>query len=241
MTKLLLVFSFLLAAAAPPAHYLSGKHVTVYYTPKTGISTARNYLSLIDKMYNDESVKLGIGAGGRLRARICSDVYEYSNYTQVDTFLAPLFKDGVLYIIKKSSTSDPVYRRRLETAVVQGILARIRYNGAPWWLVYSAAVYESGQYKDLTPPTVESVRYFADLDERIQDVSTASELSDLNYYLGATGRFFDAQYGQGSLIKLIRQFTHRTTINDAVSRMFHDNLDHVETTWHDYISGTAGK
>lgn len=217
-------------------HSVADRHVTVFYPSTVSAAFANTCLSVTEQIYKVESDRFRIGTSDKMRVRICGDGFEFSNLTGSDSIAAPLNKDGVLYLIRGSDFKDVVFKSRVEAGVIRIILDRIRINGAPWWLIHSAAVYESGQYKDCGAPPIENVQYFADLDEKIQNATTPSELNDLCFYFGATGRFFDFKYGSGSFIKLIQQFNHPTTMREAARRLFHADLDRVEQDWHDFLA-----
>jgi hypothetical protein len=167
--------------------------------------------------------------------RLCHDKYDFSELTGADSLFSPLWKDRTLYIIAIDDIDQPGYRTKLETGVIQGVLDGMRYNGAPAWLVYSVAVYESGEYKGLTPPPFENVKYFSDLEEKMQSASSATDLSDLLFYLGNTGKFLDMKFGVGSLMRLMHEFNRETSLDAAVNDAFHISVSELERDWHQYL------
>lgn len=232
MTKLLL----LLFMFQMPVHYVSDSHLVVYHPPNVGVSTARAYLSVLSRIYSEESEKFGMEARGKLRVRLCRDAYDFSDLTGVDSTASPLWKDGELYIIARTKPGDSAFRPALTAGVIHGILRHLRANGAPRWLIYSAAVYESGEYKECTAPPIESVRYFSDLDEKIQEVFSGGNSADLCFYLGNTGKFFDLKFGVGSFRKLVREFRKETSFDAAVQRLFHVERGKLESDWRDFMA-----
>ncbi len=235
MINLLLFFAILFVQDGS-AGYVSGDHVTVYYPTTTDKSVVNNYLSVFEQMYTDDSDMFKIGEGVRLKVRLCRDSYQFSDLTGADSIFSPLWKEGTLYVISHAELSDPKYRSTLEAGVIRGILSRIRSNGTPRWLIYSIATYESGEYEDCTAPPVSNVQYFADLDEKIQSASTLSELTDLCFYLGSTGKFFDITFGVGALANLVQEFQHETTFNAAVEKLFHIGRAQLENDWREFLA-----
>lgn len=202
MINLLLLFAVLQS----PLHHVSGANVTIYYPVNINASTAGSYLSAIERMCLDERGKFKIRSGGKLKVRLCRDAYEFLNLTGVDSLFSPVWKindptkeNGVLYIAVQGDLSDSSYRSILEAGVIRALLDRLLQNGAPRWLVNSAAVYESGEYKSCTSPSIEYIDYFSDLNEKIQTAASPTELTDLCFYFGSTGRFFDLRFGAGAL------------------------------------------
>lgn len=232
MINLLLVFAFLQVPVKP----MSAGNITIYRPIDVDASTAMEYLSTLEKMFKTYSTELEFGEEGRLIVRLCDNKYDFSALTGKDSLFAPLWKGGRLYIIARSDINSAGYRTKLETGVIQGILNGMHYNGAPDWLVYSIAVYESGEYEEVSPPPFENVRYFADLEEKIQSASSETDFSDLLFYLGNTGRFFDVKFGAGSVTRLIHEFRRVTDFDAAVRRAFHSSAPVVENEWHRYIS-----
>ena len=237
MINLLLLFTVLQA----PVRSVSSSHVTVVHPLNVDAAIAKSYLSVLEQMYVSYSSQLQVGRNGRLRVRLCHDKYAFSGLTRTDSMFSPLWKDGTLYIIARDDISDPGYQAKLATGVVQGVLKQVNYNGAPAWLVYSVAVYESGLYKGLTPPPVETVKYFSDLEERMQSVSSPTDLSDLIFYLGNTGKFLDTKFGVGSLMRLLHEFDRETSFEEAVSRAFNISVSELERDWHVYLQNAANQ
>lgn len=238
MINLLLLFA-ILSVQEGSVGFVSGDHVTVYYPSTADGSIARSYLSILEQMYASDSDMFKIGTSEKLRVRLCRDSYQFSDLTASDSIFSPLWKEGTLYVIIHAGLSDPTYRSALEAGVIHGILSRIHPNGAPLWLIYSAAVYESGAYKDCTAPPIANVQYFADLDEKIQSASTPSELTDLCFYLGNTGKFFDLTFGVGSLLNLVQEFQHETAFNVAVKKLFHVERAQLESDWREFLGREA--
>ena len=241
MVKLLLVFAFLSGAAFAqvPARAVSSSHVTVFRPIDVDGGVAKGYLSLLEQIYETYSNRLQFGRDGRIMVRLCHDKYDFSELTGADSIFSPLWKDRTLYVIALDDIAETGYRTRLETGVIQGVLSGMRYNGAPAWLVYSIAVYESGEYKGLTPPPFENVRYFSDLEEKMQSASTATDLSDLIFYLGNTGKFLDTKFGVGSLMRLMHEFDRFTSLNAAVNDAFHISVSELERDWHQYLQSLS--
>lgn len=231
----------LLALLQAPVRSVSSSHVTVEHPLNVDVAVAKSYLSVLEQMYVNYSSQLQIGRNGRLRVRLCHDKYDFTGLTAADSMFSPLWKDGTLYIIARDDISDPGYQAKLATGVVQGVLKRINYNGAPAWLVYSVAVYESGLYKGLTPPPVETVKYFSDLEERMQSASSPTDLSDLLFYLGNTGKFLDTRFGVGSLMRLLHEFNRVTSFDEAVNRAFNISVPELERDWHVYLQNAANQ
>lgn len=237
MINLLLAFAFL----QMPVKSVSANHVTVYYPPGVDTSVATEYLSTLREIYETYSTELKFGQEGRLIVRLCHDRYDFLELTGKGSLFSPLWREGRLYIIARDDINSPGYRTKLETGVIQGILSRMHHNGAPEWLVYSAAVYESGEYKGLSPPPFESVRYFSDLAEKIQSASSQTEFSDLLFYLGNTGKFLDMKFGAGSLTRLIHEFEHMTSFDAAVRKAFGVSASSLEEDWQRYLSGLVAQ
>jgi hypothetical protein len=237
MINLLLLLTLLQA----PVRSVSSSHVTVYRPLNVDAAIARGYLSALEQLYVTYSNRLEIGRNGKLRVRLCRDRYDFASLTGADSGSSPLWKEGTLYIIARDDINDPGYNTRLAVGVIRGVLNSIAYNGAPPWLVYAVAVYESGQYKGLTPPPVETVKYFSDLEERMQSASSPTDVSDLIFYLGNTGKYLDTKFGVGSLMRLLHQFDHVTSFADAVSGAYHIDLQELEQDWHEYLVNVAGQ
>ena len=238
MINLLLLLT-MLSAQGGSVHHVSGAHVTVFYPQNVDASVAKGYLTVLDQMYSNDSGRLQVGTRGTLRVRLCRDAYQFSNLTGADSIFSPLWKDGTLYIVVGNNLTDLDYASKLESGVIRGILNYTHSNGAPWWLICSAAIYESGEYRDCTAPPIESVRYFADLDEKIQGASSATDLADLCFYLGNTGKFFDLKFGVGALVQLMREFQHETTLNAAVKKIFHIDRAQLERSWREFLAREA--
>ncbi len=232
MLNLFLIF----VALQSPVHYVAGKNTTVYYPASIDTSVAESYAAAIDRMCIDDTARFKIGFEQAVKVRLCSDAYEFSSLTGLDSIFSPLWKDGTLYIAGQGNLDDDGYKSMLESGVIKALLNRLRYNGAPWWLVNSAAIYESGEYKDCPPPLIGSVAYFSDLDERIQTASSPVEVSDLCFYLGMTGKFFDLNFGAGSMLDLVREFQHETNFNEAVKALFHVGRRQLEADWRNFIA-----
>ena len=229
----------LLTVLQMPLRHVSSTHVAVTYSQDVMSSAAKDYLSVLDRMYVNDSGRFQIGAEGKLRVRLCGDVYQFSDLTGLDSVFSPAWKDGTLYVIVRKDLADPSYRSKLEFGVIREILNQTHSNGAPWWLIYAAAFYESEEYKECTAPPFVSVRYFADLDERIQGVSSLTDLNELCFYLGNTGKFFDLKFGVGALVRLLQEFQHETTLNAAVKKLFHIDHAQLEQSWHDFLLNAA--
>ncbi|MCL5267044.1 MAG: hypothetical protein M1469_02940 [Bacteroidetes bacterium] len=231
MIKLLLLF----AMFQMPVHYVSDAHLVIYNPVSVDKSTAQSYLSVLSNIYSIEAEKFGVEVRGKLKVRLCHDPYDFSDLTSADSSFSPLWRDGELYIIARGKLGDPDFRSALDAGIIHGILERLRTNGAPRWLIYSVAVYESGEYRECTPPPVESVKYFSDLDEKIQEASSADNLTDLCFYLGNTGKFFDLKFGVGAFIKLLKEFRKETSFDTAVKNLFHMHGSQVEREWRDFL------
>ncbi len=237
MINLLLVLTLLQA----PVRHVSSQHVTVYRPLNVDGSVAKGYLSVLEQMYVTYSNKLEIGRRGRLRVRLCHDKYDFLNLTGADSIFSPLWKDGTLYVIARDNINEPGYSSKLATGVIQGVLTPIAYNGAPRWLVYSVAAYESGIYKGLTPPPFETVKYFSDLEERMQSASSPTDISDLMFYLGNTGKYLDMKFGVGSLMRLLHEFDRLTDFQGAVKRAFNISASELEKGWQQYLRTIASQ
>lgn len=232
MINLLLVLAFLQV----PVKLASNGNITIYRPIDVDASVTKEYLSTLEEMFKTYSTKLDFGKEGRLIVRLCDNRYDFSDLTGKDSLFAPLWKGGRLYVIAGGDLDSQGYKTRLETGVIQGVLNGMHYNGAPDWLVYSIAVYESGEYEAASPPPFENVRYFADLEEKIQSASSGTELSDLLFYLGNTGKFLETKFGAGALKNLIHEFRRATSFDAAVRGAFHTNASTLETDWHRYLS-----
>ncbi len=233
MINLFLIFAFL----QMPVKAISLNHVTVYRSEDVSAAVAREYLSTLQGMYRTYSTRLEFGREGRLIVRLCHNRYEFAELTGKDSLFSPLWQEGKLYIIARDDIDGSSYRTKLETGVIQGVLNGMHENGAPDWLVYSIAVYESGEYKGLTPPPFGNVKYFSDLEEKMQSASSETSLSDLIFYLGNTGRFLDMKFGVGSLMRLIHEFDHSTSFDQAVMSAFHISASTLEHDWRRYLAG----
>lgn len=188
-----------LAALQMPVHYVSGASAIVYFPPNVQESTANGYLSAINQMYAGDTTRFKISRDEPIKVRLCHDAYEFADLTGKDSIFSPLWKNETLYILIQNDLNDSGYRSALESGVIRVLLDQLHQNGAPWWLISAAAAYESGEYKSCFPPPVIYVTHFADLEEKIQSASTPVNLSDLCFYLGMTGKFFDMRFGAGSL------------------------------------------
>lgn len=249
MINLFLLFAFLFTPVQMmpaslqqmPVRSMSSAHVTVYRPVNIEASIANQYLWTLEKMYGDYSSRLGLGREGRLRARLCRDRYDFADLTGADSVFSPLWQDGTLYVIAEDDIDVPGYKQELEAGVIRGVLEGIHRNGAPTWLVYSTAVYESGEYEGIAPPPIENVRYFSDLEERMQSATSATDLSELLFYLGNTGRFLDMKFGVGSLKRLLIEFNRPTDFSQAVRNAFHVSVPQLEREWYLYLSGLVGR
>ena len=220
----------------PPLRVMSAANVTVYSPTNVDTSIANGYLWEFERLYSHYDSLLAVGHGNRLRIRLCHDKYDFAQLTGVNSIFSPFWKDGTLYVIALDDINTPGYLTKLATGAILGLLDSVRRNGAPAWLVYSTAVYESGEYEGLTPPPFENVRYFSDLEEKIQSAVSATNLSDLLFYLGNTGKFFDMKLGVGSLSRLLHEFSHPIGLSNAVAAAFHIGVPELEREWRSYIS-----
>lgn len=242
MINLLLLF----VAFQLPPHHVSSADVTVYYPVNMNIAVAQSYLSAIEQMYLDDTTKFKISREKGLRVRLCRDAHEFSNLTGMDSVFSPLWKvegsehgNGTLYIMNHGDPDDEAYKSVLEAEVIRALLDRLRQNGAPWWLLNSAAIYESGKYKNCISPPVANVAYFSDLEERIQSASSRTDLNELCFYLGATGKFFDSKFGAGTLLQLVQEFQHETNFSAAVEKLLQVKREELESDWHDFLVAEA--
>jgi len=239
MINLLLLVLALFVQGGELRH-VTANHAMVYYSSRTTASTAENYLSVVDQLCSDNSKKFKIESTGWFKVRLCAGPYEFSNLTGLDSVFSPIWRDGYLYVIAHGDLADPAYRAALEAGVIHGILECLRPNGAPQWLIYSAAVYESSEFKDCTAPPVVNVSYFSDLEEKIQSASTPAELTDLCFYLGTTGKFFDLKFGVGSMLMLVQEFQRETNFNEASNKLFHVGREQLENDWREFLASEAG-
>lgn len=233
MINMFLMFAFLQMSVQA----MNLNHVTVYRPPDVDVSIAKEYLTTLQNMYDTYSTRLESGREGRLKVRLCGSQYSFAELTGKDSIFSPLWHEGMLYIIARDDIDGSSYRTKLETGVIQGVLNEMHENGAPEWLVYSVAVYESGEYKGLTPPPFGNVKYFSDLDEKMQSVSSETGLSDLLFYLGNTGKFLDMKFGVGSMMRLIHDFDHMTSFDQAVESAYHISPSTLEDDWRRYLAG----
>ncbi len=245
MINLLLLF----VAFQLPSRHVSSADVTVYYPTNMDMAVAESYLSAIQQIYLDDTTKFKISREKELRVRLCRDALEFVSLTGTSSAFSPLWKvegselgNGTLYIINQGDPDDEAYKSALEAEVIRALLDRLRENGAPWWVLYSAAVYESGKYKYCVSPPVANVAYFSDLEERIQNSRSRTELNDLCFYLGATGEFFDSKFGAGALLQLVQEFQHETNFDAAIEELFQVKREELESDWHDFlVAETGGK
>lgn len=245
MVNAALLIAFLLPAVPGSAGFaaqvrersMSSAHVTVYCPLNVDTSVANGYLWELENLYSAYSSRLELGRGGRLRVRLCDDKYDFMQQTGADSMLSPVWRDGTLYLIALDDIDAPGYRTKLATGVIRGVLDGIHQNGAPAWLVYATAVYETGEYNGLTPPPEMTVRYFSDLEEKIQSVNSGTDQSDLLFYLGYTGQFLDMKFGVGSLSRLLHEFDRPTGFEEAVREAFHISVPELQHDWRDYLSG----
>ena len=219
-----------------PVRTMSTAHVTVYSSVNVDTSIASGYLWQFERLYSHYSSLLELGQGERLRVRLCHDRYDFARLTGTGSFDSPLWKDGTLYVIALDDTDTPGYLTKLAAGTILGVLDGIRRNGAPAWLVYATAAYESGEYEGLTAPPFGNVRYFSDLEEKMQSAATATDISDLDFYLGITGKFLDTKFGAGSLSRLLHEFNHPMSFSEAVTAAFHIGVPELEGEWRAYIS-----
>lgn len=235
MINLFVIF----VALQMPVRHVASSTATIYYSRDIAATVASTYLSVIEQIYVDDTTKFKIGLAGGLKVRLCGSAYEFSDLTGRDSIFSPLCKDGFLYILCQSDPNDTEYQPVLEDGVIRAMLDRLHGHGAPWWLIRSASVYISGLYRDCSPPGGVDISRFSDLEEMIQSASKGSELSDLCFYLGATGKFFDVKFGAGSVERLLREFQHETNFTDAVGKLFHVNGEQVESEWRDFVTNEA--
>ena len=244
MTNLMLLLAFIYPMGSAgsgypgqaPVRTMSSAHVTVYDPVDVDTSIASGYLWEFERLYSHYSSLLELGQGERIRVRLCHDKYDFARLTGAGSINSPLWKDATLYVIAVDDIDAPGYITKLATGTILGVLDGIRRNGAPSWLVYSAAVYESGEYEGLTPPPFENVRYFSDLEEKMQSAVSATDLSDLLFYLGNTGKFIDTKFGAGSFSRLLHEFNSPTSFSGAVKAAFHIGVPELEREWRGYIS-----
>ena len=235
MINLFLILAFLQS----PAHAISSSHVTLYRPANVSASVAEGYLAVLEQLYSSYSTNLQIGTQGKIRVRLCRDKYDFADLTNADSIYSPMWKDGTLFIIARDDISEEGYRSKLAAGVVTGMLSSIRENGAPAWLIAAAAVYESGEYKGVDPPLLGTVKYFSDLEEKMESAQSEEDMSDLLYYLGNTGKFLDGE--PGSLMKLLHEFDHFIPLDDAVRNVFHVTLSRLEGEWHEYLENLPGR
>ncbi len=226
----------LLLALQTPIRQVSNANIVVHYPSTMDESAAKDYLSGISQIFYADTSKFKMKPEGELAIRLCTDKYEFSDLTGLDSIFSPLWKDGTLFILNRGDPSDTSFRRLLEAGVIRAMLDPLRQNGAPLWLINSAASYISGRYTDCPSPVIENVEYFADLDEKIVTVSSSTELCNLSFYLGTTGKFFDNRFGDGALLKLIQEFQHETSLDEAIENVFHSERSQLERDWRDYLA-----
>jgi hypothetical protein len=226
---------FLLFALQMPLHHMSNGCITLYYPAVISDSTASTYFSLIRELYVDDTAKFGIDCDGELRVRLCRDAFEFSDLTRRDSAFSPLWKDRTLYVLVQESVDDITYKSELNAGVIRALLDKIHVNGAPWWLINSVAMYESGEYTNCPSPVIANVDYFSDLEEKIQMASSPEEMSNLCFYLGETGKFFELRFGVGSLMRLIDAFKRPGDFNDVIKMLFHVNRGQLENDWRDFL------
>ncbi len=214
---------------------ISASHVIIYYPGKVGVAVATAYASTLDTICTADIGLFKAEMERKLNVRLCRDALEFSFVTGADSSFSPLWKDGTLCITVGNDLSEPRFRSALGAGIIEGILGRLRSNGAPRWLIYSAAAYESSEHRSYTPPPIESIRYFSDLDEQIESATSKSGLDDLNFYLGNTGKFCDAEFGKGSLVRLVPEFTYSNTFDSAVRHLFHQSAGSVQSEWHRFL------
>lgn len=231
MINLLLLF----AALQMPVRHVSSTNVTVYYLANMDDNVAKKYLSTIDRLYLDNTSKFKVNSNQELKVRLCRKAYEFSDLTGADSIFSPLWKNGTLYVLNQGEPGDPNYRCVLEAGVIRALLDRFRQNGAPLWLINSVAIYESGEYENCSSPPVENVDYFNDLNEKIQGATSPTDISNLCSYLGATGKFFDLRFGAGSAIKLVQEFQHETSFDEAITKLFRMDRNQLESEWRDFL------
>ncbi len=218
-----------------PVRHVSSANITVYYLANVDDNIAKKYLSAIDQIYAGDTSKFKINFNKELKVRLCRKAYEFSDLTGADSIFSPLWKGGTLYILNQGDPDDSIYRCVLEAGVMRALLDRLRQNGAPLWLINSVAIYESGEYENCPSPPVENVDYFNDLNEKIQGASSPDEISNLCFYLGATGKFFDLRFGVGASIRLLQEFQREMNFDDAIEKLFHVDRNQLESEWHDFL------
>jgi hypothetical protein len=226
----------MLVALQSPVRHVSNGSVEVYYPAAVKESIARDYLATTCELYTADTAKFKMSHDVGLKVRLCRDAYEFSDLTGADSIFSPLWQSGTLYILNQGDPDDVSYKCVLEAGVIKALLDPLRQNGAPLWLINSAAVYESGEYQNCPTPVVENVDYFADLNEKIQSASSPTELANLCFYLGATGKFFDLRFGVGSLLNLLQEFQHETNFDDAIEKIFHVDRTQLESDWRDFLT-----
>lgn len=244
MTNLMLLLAFIYPMGTAgsghfgqtPLRTMSTAHVTVYSPVDVDTSIASGYLWEFERLYSHYSALLDIGQGERLRVSLCHDKYDFARLTGAGPVFSPLWKDGMLYVTALGDSDTPGYLTKLATGTILGVLEGVHRNGAPAWPVYSTAAYESGEYEGLTSPPFRNVRYFSDLEEKKQSAVTAADISDLDFYLGNTGKFLDTKFGAGSLSRLLHQCDRPVSFSEAVTPAFHVGVPELEIEWRAYIS-----
>ena len=144
-----------------PVRHVASSTATVYYSQNIPETVATSYLSVISRIYIDDTTKFKTGLAGGLKVRLCGNEYEFFDATGKDSTFSPLWKDGTLYIQYQSDPNDTAYGPLLEDGVIRALLDRLHGHGAPWWFIRSAADYVSGVYRDCSVPEGKDISHFS--------------------------------------------------------------------------------
>ncbi|MGC8653935.1 MAG: hypothetical protein ACP5US_08115 [Candidatus Kryptoniota bacterium] len=218
-----------------PIQKIESQNVRLYYSGATARQNAKGWLNFIQGVFKTDVKQIKYGQDRKINVRLCRDYLEFTRVSGLDSVFAPAQVNGILYVVCPDSSADGSYIEKLSRGVLLQLLTPLHSNGMPWWLIYSVAVYESGELQSLSPVPFISVHYLNDLEERIQNTSSGSNYEETLYYLGITGEFLEVKFGAGSLVGLLHEFTRANTFDSAIRRVLHVDKHRLEDEWRDYL------
>jgi len=234
-------FLFFALMFQPSVQRIESQNVRLYYSKPITRENAQECVNLIQRVFDACVKQIQFGEDQRIDVRLCRDYLQFSHLSGFDSVFAPIVVNGVLYVVCPDNTANGPDIEKLSRSVLLQLLMPLHSHGAPWWLIYSAAVYESGELQSLSAVPLTSVNYLNDLEERLQNISSESNYEETLYYLGITGKFLEVRFGTGSLVKLLHEFTVPNTIDSAIRRVLHVDKHQLENEWREYLNKVMRK
>lgn len=226
----------------PTVQKVESQNVRLYYSWPVTRQNAHKCLNLIQEIFEVDAREIQYGWHNHVDVRLCRDYLQFTQLTGFDSAFAPSLINNVLYVVCPNHKADSTLLEKLSRGVLLQMLTPLRVNGLPWWLMYSAAIYKSGELQSLSPVPFVSVDYLNDLEERVQNVSSGVNYDEeALYYLGITGKFIEVRFGAGSIARLLHEFTASNTFDSAIKKVLHVDKHRFEDEWRKYLKEQVGK